>query len=123
MSAIAWENKEGTPLAAHSPAGGVERKQRVPINRQHFELNVNQIEYFAPIWVDQPVIETSCTFIVLLRATRLCRPILMIVDETRAESHSGAELHWFDAARHKFGPLLASIARFFGISRTYRWKV
>jgi hypothetical protein len=39
------------------------------------------------------------------------------------ESHAGAGLHRIDASRHKFGPLLAFIARFFGIRGTLRWKV
>ncbi|CAE6747431.1 hypothetical protein R69927_02001 [Paraburkholderia domus] len=45
------------------------------------------------------------------------------INKERRNTHCGAVLHLIDAYRHKFGPLLAFNARFFGISGTHRWKV
>jgi hypothetical protein len=40
--------------------------RRMRIKRQAFELNVNQIEYFAHIWITWAVMKPQCTYIVLL---------------------------------------------------------
>jgi hypothetical protein len=88
-----------------------------------FELNVKQIEYFALIWIIQPGMKQQCTFYVLFVLFEVQGRMHCSIYEEPHEVHSGATSHLIDAFRHTFGPLLASTARFFGISGTSRWKV
>ncbi|ABE30105.1 hypothetical protein Bxe_A2868 [Paraburkholderia xenovorans LB400] len=84
----------------------------MPARRQDFELNVNEIEYLALLWFASPSITASCTSIVLINATKMCKDMSVALSKASIKSHPGAEPHRIDAIWHKFGPLLAFTARF-----------
>jgi hypothetical protein len=122
MSAFAQEDKDDAPSTRLLPPNTA-RVQRMRIKRQTFELNANQIESFAHIWITTSDMKASCTYIVLSLLFEVHRMVRHQISNAWRKTHPGADLHLIDASRHKFGPLLASNARFFGISGTHRWKV
>jgi hypothetical protein len=122
MSAFAQEDKDDAPSTRLLPPNTA-RVQRMLIKRQTFELSVNQIESFAHIWITTSDMKASCTYIVLSLLFEVHRMVRHQISNAWRKTHPGADLHLIDASRHKFGPLLASNARFFGISGTHRWKV
>ncbi|MEZ0605330.1 hypothetical protein ACAX43_24665 [Paraburkholderia sp. IW21] len=122
MSTFAQEDKDDGRPSGREPPDTLMRATNAH-KRQAFELNVNQIEYFARNWIISPDMEPPCTFIVRPCPVRGANEVRHQIHGERDNAHSGAALHLIDALRHKFGPLLAFVAPFFGISGTSQWKV
>jgi hypothetical protein len=86
-------------------------------------LNVMQIEYFAPLWVAVFAAENMCTLIVRFVRIQVQRQRLKRCPKCTLDPIPVPICTLPARFAHKFGPLLAFTARFFGIRRTHRWKV